>query len=366
METKSVEYDAEFRMATDADLHLETYDHTKLAAINTCPTWGIVRYQMHKSMPFTGRAMALEAGTAMHEVFAFIRLATLMEQMQERADDYKRVLWNYHGTRLFGHERLAYIDEQIEPATDIGDVCKRGSIAVLDSGGFHDDPRDKRRTLSKLEECAFAYINRWRFDHPIWFRSFSDPTSDIGIEIPFDIVVSITGMDILQFRLTGRIDGIHWDGLQRLTVHDNKTASRLGDAWSMSQQINHQYTGYCVAASVFTQQVVNNCEVLGLAIPLPRTYDFGGFTREPMQRHDHHYKRWITWLVHTVNMARAYTGDPYNAPKYTHSCNRYFRPCSLIPFCYGDDDEQRAIIEEMTTDEWSPLNKIVLDGVGNE
>jgi hypothetical protein len=65
-------------------------------------------------------------------------------------------------------------------------------------------------------------------------------------------------------------------------------------------------------------------------------------------------------------MARQWQNDPIGAPKYTHSCNRYFRPCSLIPFCYGDDDEQRAIMEEMVTDEWSPLNKQVLDGIGNE
>jgi hypothetical protein len=44
------DYTCECRMATDADLALEAFDHTKLAAINTCPTWGILRYQMHKSV----------------------------------------------------------------------------------------------------------------------------------------------------------------------------------------------------------------------------------------------------------------------------------------------------------------------------
>jgi len=356
-------------MATDADLALETYDHTKLAAINTCPTWGILRYQMHKTVKAEGRSMALEAGSAMHEVFSFVRLASMMQHMKDggKPDDYLSALYRYHGTRLFGMERLTHITEQTHGATDISEVCKRGAIAVLDTGGFHDDPRDKRRTMSNLEEAAFAYINRWRYDHPVWIRNTTDPTTDVGIEIPFDTVIRIYGGDSpIEFRLTGRIDGIHYDGLQRLTVHDNKTASRLNDAWSMSQQINHQYTGYCVAASVFTQQVVNNCEVLGLAIPLPKTYDYGGFLKEPMQRHQHHIKRWLAWLVHTITLARLYHNDPINSPRYTHSCNRYFRPCALIPFCYGDDDEQRAIMEEMVTDEWSPLNKLVLDGVGNE
>jgi hypothetical protein len=362
------DYTCECRMATDADLALEAFDHTKLAAINTCPTWGILRYQMHKSVRLEGRAMALEAGGAMHEVFSWVRLASLVAQQEERGRDQQFIdqLYKFHGTRLFGHERLAHIDSQIRDENIISEVCKRGAIAVLDSGGFHDDPRDKRRTMSNLEEAAFAYINRWRFDHPVWIRDGEDPTSDVGIEIPFDVVVSITGMDMLRFRLTGRIDGIHYDGLGRLTIHDNKTASRLNDAWSMSQQINHQYTGYCVAASVFTQQVVSNAEVLGLAIPLPKTYDFGGFMKEPMQRHQHHIKRWLAWLVHTIQLANLYHHDPINAPKYTHSCNRYFRPCSLIPFCYGDDNEQQQFMEEMVDDEWSPLTKLVLDGVGNE
>jgi hypothetical protein len=258
------------------------------------------------------------------------------------------------------------IAETIKDATDIVDVCKRGAIAVLDSGEFYDEPRDKRRTLSNLEECCYAYINRWRWNDLVWMRDPGDPTADIGIEIPFDIVVSITGDVYMQFRLTGKIDGIHWNAKRNLVVHDNKTASRLGEAWSMSQSMSHQYTGYCVAASVFTQHVVNDCDVLGLAIPLPKSYDFGGFVREPVYRNTYHYRRWIEWMVHTVQLTRQYADDAMNAPKYTHSCNRYFRPCSFIPFCYADDEEQRSILEEMEIAEWSPLEKPILDGIGNE
>lgn len=360
------EVTASFGMANPTHDMLETYDHTKLAAINTCPTWGIVRYQMHKTMAGSGRAMALEAGHAMHEVFAWVRLCTLGNQLENRPNEFVDACLTWHGIRLFGEKRYKHIRDEIWRSDDLLEATRRGAIAVLDTSGFYDDPRDKRRTLSNLEECAYAYIGRWRWDHPVWMRDPSDPTTDVGIEIPFDVVVHISGMHLLQFRLTGRIDGIHYDGLGRLTVHDNKTASRLGEAWSQSQAINHQYTGYCVAASVFTQQLVNNCDVIGLAIPLPKTYDFGGFDRVPMSREPHHIQRWVHWLVHTVLMARMYTGDPYAAPKYTHSCNRYFRPCMLIPFCDADEEEQKRILGEMVHDEWSPLNKAVLDGIGNE
>jgi hypothetical protein len=222
-----------------------------------------------------------------------------------------------------------------------------------------------------MEEAIYVYVNRWHWDHPVWMRDASDPTSDVGIEIPFDVRVQITSsaraeVETTTFRLTGRIDGIHWNTRHELTIHDNKTASRLNDAWSQSFLLSHQVTGYCVAATVFAQHPVNNAEILGLALPLPKTYDFGGYIREPVSRHEWHYSRWVDWLVHTIAMARQYKDNPYDAPKYTHSCNRYFRPCSFIPFCDTDPEEQHRIVDEMVTDEWSPLQKQVLDGIGNE
>lgn len=365
MEIQYKEWFATFRLATEHDVGLVAYDHTKLSAINTCPTWGILRYSMHKRMPASGRALALEAGSAMHQVFAFVRLVSLCNQLDDQGKDKSFVdeTWAYHGERLFGAERMHHLQSVVSEAEDVVDVAKRGAIGVLDTSGFYDDPTDRRRTLNNMEECSYAYINRWRWDQPVWMRDLSNPHSDVGIEIPFDLVCDVGNR---RFKFVGRIDGIHWDGLGRLTVHDNKTASRLGDAWSMAQEVNHQYTGYCVAAHVFTQQVVERCDVLGLAIPLPKSYDFGGFAREGMQRNPHHFGRWLQWLVHSVDMCVAYTGDPYDAPKYTHSCNRYFRPCSFIPFCYADDEEQQSILSEMEHDEWSPLHKLVLDGVGNE
>jgi len=360
---------ARLREATEADHGLVTYDHTKLSAINVCPVWGILRYSLHKRMPMVGRAMALEAGQALHEVFAFVRLVSLCDQCDQRgcSREFIDKVWAYHGTRLFGYERLQHIQGVVSEAADMVDMAKRGAIGVLDTGGFYDDPRDKRRTLSNMEEAAYAYINRWRWDHPVWMRDLSDPTSDVGIEIPFDVVVDITGKHELKFRFTGRIDGIHYDASKRLTIHDNKTASRLGDAWTQAQEISHQFTGYIVAARIFCQDIVERCDVLGLALPLPRTYDYGGYARENMVRAPHHVQRWLDWMVHTILLEREYKDDPIKAPKYTHSCNRFFRPCSFIPLCYSSDDDARKIIEdEMETNVWDPLNKEVLEGVGNE
>ena len=288
---------------------------------------------------------------------------------QQRDEQYKgnikfeEQLWNYHGTRLFGQERLEHISAAIQDAEDVVDVAKRGSIAVLDTSGYYDDPRDNRRTLSNMEEAIYAYINRWRWDQRVWIRDENDPTSDIGIEIPFDLVAEVGDT---SFRLTGRLDGLHWNARGQLMVCDNKTASRLNEAWGQSFLLSHQITTYCAAASTFTQHAVHTAEILGLALPLPKTYDYGGFVREVVTRQDHHYRRWINWLLHTIQLTREYVNNPFDAPKYTHSCSRYFRPCMMIPFCDSDDEEQHRIVSEMQINEWSPLAKQVLDGIGNE
>lgn len=307
----------------------------------------------------TARVLPLECGAAMHEVFAWVRLVTLHSQLLATepsavADE----AFMHHGTRLFGEDRF------IEIMTTCGsqdrvENAKSGAIAVLDTGTYYDDPRDKRRTLSNMEECAYAYIDRWRWDQSVWMRDKHMPTGDIGIEIPFDLVCTFEN-DNKRVRLTGKIDGIHVHN-NRITLHENKTASRLNDSWISSFALASQVTHYCVAASVFTLESVRNADVLGLSIPLPKTYDYGGFVRESVTRRDYHFARWIQWLRHTIELAERYTDDPFNAPKYTHSCNRYFRSCSMIPFCDADDDEQHAIVDEMEHDEWSPLAKELED-----
>ena len=364
MNTQTQQVSASFRMAVEDDSHLPTYDNTKLVAINTCPTWGILRYAMHKQMPSAGRALALECGSAMHECFAFIRLVSLRQQFINLGRiEYGNTLWINHGVRLFGEQRFEQIvSDTIPCGGDHIEIARCGSIATLNTGEYYDDPRDRRRTLSNMEECILAYINRWRWDQPVWVRDDKDTTTDVGIEIPFDVVCDLsTPTRVYSVRLTGKIDGLHVHAQNTLTLHENKTASRLGDAWSMSFALASQVTQYCIAASVFTGQDVRRADVLGLCIPLPKTYEYGGFVREPVVRHDYHFARWLSWLDHTIGIAEQFDNDPYNAPKYTHSCNRYFRPCSMIPFCDAEDADQHEIVQQMEINEWSPLHKEVLD-----
>jgi hypothetical protein len=345
------------RMATEDDAHLPTYDNTKLQAGNTCPTWGIVRYQMHKTYQSTGRAMALEAGSACHEVFAAVRLYQL---------------WKYDAPEEL-KTHLSYIMElgcmvQISSKTcvpifltdeDERTQCINFCLEALYGSGYYDDPSDRRRTMSNLEEAAILYIDRWDFHrHPIWIRDKNDPTSDVGIEVAFDLVITYTYESgrVREYRFIGKFDGIQWrDDL--LNIGENKTASRLDEAWRQSFTMSSQITGYCLAATVWTGIDTSRAIVWGLAIPLPKSYDNGGLVTENVRRETYQYERWFAWFLHCVDMYERYENNPTDAPRYTHSCNRYFRPCSLIPFCDSDDADQALMLEEMVVEEWSPLHE---------
>ena len=69
-------------------------------------------------------------------------------------------------------------------------------------------------------------------------------------------------------------------------------------------------------------------------------------------------EKWANWLVTTVEVEHQWRDQVINAPMYTHSCNRYFRSCSFLPFCAADNvEEKEQIISEMVDDEWSPLRE---------
>lgn len=356
------------RMATPEDAHIEAYDNTKLVAINTCPTWGVLRYQMHKTFSNSGRSMPLEAGSAMHELFAAVRLWQLWKYDYNvetpyffREEDPAPHLIMVHGKRLFGQDRFEGMLDMINPNEDERTNCINFCLQALYSSGFYDDPRDTKRTMSNLEEAGIMYIDRWNFHrNPIWIRDINDPESDVGIEIAFDLVITFKFEDHScpfekSYRFCGKLDGLHYRD-DNLTVGENKTASRLDDAWRQSFEMSSQVTGYVLAGTTFTQQPISNAIVWGLAIPLPKSYDNGGLVDEYLTREPYMLSRWFDWFLHSVEMYERYENDPTSAPKYTHSCNRYFRSCSFIPFCTADDDDQQLALEEMITEEWSPLH----------
>ena len=149
-----------FRMATKDDAHLESYDNTKLTAGATCPTWGVLRYQMHKSMYASARALPLECGAVMHDAFAFVRLVQLYyDYLNDPTRDMEigKALFDHHGKRLFNSADFPNRWRDIlEDATGPDKTtieadhllyAKRGCVAVIQTSTYYDDPRDRKSVV---------------------------------------------------------------------------------------------------------------------------------------------------------------------------------------------------------------------------
>lgn len=306
--------------------------------------------------------MALEAGGASHDSFAAIRLYQLGLH-QGRLD-----LMHHHGPLQFGTERWERIHSVISASRSSLNNATNVAIEAFTSSGYYDDDNDKRRTVDNIIEAIMEYTRQWEFDrYPVWIRD-QTPTSDVGVEIAFSykVVLSKNNNDLSDLRnvdlgdkefiFTGKMDGIHVNPKDNsLIIHENKTGARLDDAWLAQWRMSHQITGYAVAAAEFTGAPVPNCQVIGMQIPLPRSTR-EGIRTDRVPRNAHKIKGWADWLWHTIDIVDQHRDTPLGAPRYTHSCNRYFRPCSFLPLCDMDPDEQRQIYEEMIIEEWSPLH----------
>jgi hypothetical protein len=102
---------------------------------------------------------------------------------------------------------------------------------------------------------------------------------------------------------------------------------------------------------------VRQALILGMNVvqPSARAKD-AGLKQVYIDREEHQITRWFEWALHTVRLHNAFVDSPADAPQYTHSCNRYFKPCSMISFCSSTKEEQLAALQVMPTEEWSPLH----------
>jgi len=357
------------RMATNEDKHIPAYDHTKLSNINTCPTWGILRYSHHKKMAHTNRSMPLEAGSAAHESFSAVRWYQF--HTRDVVNKTGEAIADAHGIRIFGQKRYERMRDTISlNATDRTNAINV-ALDVLYSSGFYDDPTDRNRTVSNISESLIAWVDDYDLDrYPIWIRDINDKDSDIGVENPFDVVVMFkytigdTEYD-RKFRFTGKLDGLQHNKKRGsndkdkgpLFIYEEKTGGKLDDNWLAQWMLSHQITGYCIAASTFTDLPCIDAKISGMRLPIGRV-PHEGIRKASVPRNQLMFEKWAGWFIDSANTERKWVDQVFNAPMYTHSCNRYFSSCSFLSFCAAQDiEEKQLIFDEMVTDEWSPLHE---------
>lgn len=340
------------RLTTKDDLHLPYYSHSIMTAINTCPKWGIIRYKKKLYFRQASRAMALEAGSAMHEAFAALRLW----QLYRLQNLYEHFL--FHGKRLFNTiEEPNRFENCIAnfQKSDPRDEALNFLYEILNSGTFYDDPRDRIRTIGNMEETLVRYVDElWPTmkNNPIWVEDPLDPTALVGIEIPFDMVIDNA------LRYIGTIDGI-CQRPEQLRIEENKTASRLDEAWRNSFDVSAQPTGYMVAARALTGQSVDTSRVIGVKVKQTKSNeDMLVFS---VDRSESQIASWYRTLLYTHRVATEFVDEPLLAPEFTHSCNRYFRSCAFTPLCSSDMDDQEAMLESMEPAPPSPSEERILE-----
>lgn len=339
------------------DFSLPALSYSIATAYNTCPTWGLVHYGLRKRFDGSGRAMALEAGSALHEVFAAARLYSVRKEFPDHFD--------YHLVRVFKEDAAYELKSKMRTSNDDWINLSSFGLNALHTANFYDDPNDKRRTLANLEEAALVYMRSLHGrQRPVWMQDVNDPTTHIGVELTFDLTFvfeysTYTNGELHRtaVRYIGTIDAIHVDDKGKPYVEENKTGSRIDDAWAAGLDVSHQITGYMIPASRYTGTHIDSAVCRGVRIPQPRraSTDEAGIRTEYTTRSADERERFLQWLLYTHLQREATQGDVEKAPRFTHSCNRYFRPCSLIPFCKTSSAEERQdMLSTMSTTELSP------------
>ena len=302
--------------------------------------------------------MALEAGELMHKVFAMCRIWQLM-RLQKLPG---------HGVatarRIFGQElwdRIIVKGKGFHARDELLALC----FAVLHESDWVDDPKDTIRTMSNMEVATIEYVDerlKAMDQFPIWVADKFDSNSKVGIEQVFDVVMQYE--DGYKLRYIGTIDGlvVDIDRDNMPTLEDNKTASRIDSGFQNALFMKYQFTGYLACSTaVFGIQVFHGRV---LAVKIKRSNSGENYASLPIDRDYDAISKWgqdVRWFVE--NLYEPFGDKGYeDAPRFTHSCNRYFRPCSLIPFC-SDSPEGRelAFEQEMVPADHSPSERAILE-----
>jgi len=302
--------------------------------------------------------MALEAGELMHKIFAMCRIWQLwrLQKMPKHAE--------VTAKRIFGEETWKKIKEQGKgygQRDELLALC----FGVLRESNWVDDPKDAIRTMSNMEVATIEYVDerlRTMDQFPIWVADEFDSNSMVGIEQVFDVVMMYE--DGYKLRYIGTIDGLvlDLDAGKRPTLEDNKTASRIDSAFQNATYMKYQFTGYLACSTaVFGMQVLDGSVI---AVKIKRSNSGENYASLPISRDYDAIAKWgqdVRWFVE--NLYEPFGDNGYeHAPRFTHSCNRYFRPCSLIPFC-ADSPEGRQIAfeQEMVPADQSPSERAILE-----
>ena len=347
----------------DIDCGGEGLDFSTMNAVSSCPFKGIVRNVLGKQFKEgEERNMALEAGDLSHKVYAVWRALSIKDK--ELRDIYTKKFLKQvvpeMPDEIFEKELEELVGKTTDCITPLSEMMVYADWIIANSG-FYDDEKDKKRTIENIRTSLMAYGSNFLTlvaDEPVWI---SEDRTKVGIELPFEHTIEIAFMEggeqkTVFVKFIGKIDGIHVHKNGKLIIHENKTASRLDDSWLAQWFMSHQITGYCLAASDFVGEFIDQARVLGMQIPVPKTSGYA-YRTERVDRPQHFLESWAKWVITQARVVADYKDCPEKAIMNTKSCCAFYSTCPLMCLCTLPEDERKQAIDEMIVKKWSPLNE---------
>lgn len=356
-EIVSINIDKEFPLEGDG------IDFSTMNAISSCPFKGIVSNVLGKHLKDgEERNMALEAGDLSHKVYAVWRALSLEDE--ELQDIYvkkflKQVVPEMPD-EVFDKEVEELVGKTTDCLTPLAEMMVYADWVIANSG-FYDDEKDKKRTIENIRTSLMAYGSNFLTlvkEEPVWI---SEDRTKVGIELPFEYVIRFEYIEngfknVKYIKFIGKIDGIHVHKNGKLIIHENKTASRLDDSWLAQWYMSHQITGYCLAASDFVGEYIDQARVLGMQIPVPKMSGYA-YRTDRVDRPQYFLESWAKWVITQSDIIDQYKDYPEKAIMNTKSCCAFYSTCPLMCLCTLPEDERKQAIEEMPVKKWSPLNE---------
>lgn len=318
--------------------------YSSITNFNRCPTLGVLSKSIGREAGGEGRrAMALEAGSVCHEVYSVLRLYQLIQQ------DMAGHAW-HHAGRILGDARREQIWHQLDHP-DPRTARYNFAMEALYTSGFTDDAFDRKRTFANIEDSLNDYINYCQYDKwPIFVLDHEDTSSFVGVEIPVVLRISFYFNDDRApwtVYIDGVVDGIHYDAknVNRLIIQENKTTGVMDDTWIEQFTVEHQITMYALMASMVMHREIRDVHLYGMPIPCGRKQVT---TMQPFKREsDRYVAHLFQWAITALEWHFGFKDTPLDAPRFTHSCRRFFRTCSMMPICAAPRNVQEEEIQQM-------------------
>ena len=122
--------------------------------------------------------------------------------------------------------------------------------------------------------------------------------------------------------------------------------------------MKHQYTGYMACGSAIFGVPIWYARIYGCLIkPVFKGEDVHV---ENVRKTQEDVLHWGNWMRRQVEIFEEYSVDWEHAERRTHSCNRYFRPCALIPFCADSSSGRREQWDQMIDVIPSPSERAIV------